>query len=39
MTWVFVGNISKDINKSKFESALDRFGKCRFDYKVNIYHI
>ena len=37
MTWVFVGNISKDINKNKFESLLERYGKCRFDYKVKNY--
>ena len=37
MTWVFIGNISKELNKPKFESLLSRFGKCRYDYKVKLF--
>jgi RNA recognition motif-containing protein len=34
MIWVYIGNLDKELNKSKLENAFEKFGKCTFEYIV-----
>lgn len=35
MTCLFVGNLVKNLNESKFYSAFNHYGKCKIELKVN----
>ena len=36
MTCLFVGNLVKNLNESKFNSAFNHFGKCKIELKVSL---